>query len=88
VRPGEKIGGILAEAFPDATNLKEALRALDGRGLTTDGPISPMAFYYFNRYPIEVLYRPILDDLLSISTGHHFSLFEDQGLFECGHDLF
>jgi hypothetical protein len=33
VRPGEKIGGFLAEGFPDAANLKGALRALDGKGV-------------------------------------------------------
>lgn len=47
-----------------------------------------MASYDFNRYPIELLYGSIVDDLLSISTGHHFSLFEDQSLLEYGHDLF
>jgi len=33
VRPGEKIGGFLAKGFPDAANLKGALRALDGKGV-------------------------------------------------------
>ena len=70
------------------TNLEGELRALDGRGLTTNGPISPMAFYDFNRYTIELLYGLIVDDLIRISTGYHFSLLEDQSLLEYGHDLF
>jgi hypothetical protein len=49
------IGEILAEGFPVAASLKGALRAVEVRGLSANRPVPSVAFYYFDRYPIEVL---------------------------------